>query len=208
MENKFKITSPRYQQIAADVAAKIVDGHYKVGDKIYARSSLASQYGVSSETARRAICVLSDLNIVDTSKGSGVTIKSYENAIKFVKQHDDINTISNLKQDIIDSVDRQKKEIKFLYGCLSDLIDKTDRLRSVNPFTPFQVEITSVTPYINKSVSDINFWHNTSATIIAIRRNDSLLMSPGPYAVFQENDIFYFVGDENCIERVKKYLYP
>ncbi|MGN9163523.1 TrkA C-terminal domain-containing protein [Clostridium sulfidigenes] len=208
MENKFKITSPRYQQIAADVAAKIVDGHYKVGDKIYARSSLASQYGVSSETARRAICVLSDLNIVDTSKGSGVTIKSYENAIKFVKQHDDINTISNLKQDIIDSVDRQKKEIKFLYGCLSDLIDKTDRLRSVNPFTPFQVEITSATPYINKSASDINFWHNTSATIIAIRRNDSLLISPGPYAVFQENDIFYFVGDENCIERVKKYLYP
>jgi len=208
MENKFKITSPRYQQIAADVAAKIVDGHYKVGDKIYARSSLASQYGVSSETARRAICVLSDLNIVDTSKGSGVTIKSYENAIKFVKQHDDINTISNLKQDIIDSVDRQKKEIKFLYGCLSDLIDKTDRLRSVNPFTPFQVEITSATPYINKSASDINFWHNTSATIIAIRRNDSLLMSPGPYAVFQENDIFYFVGDEDCIERVKKYLYP
>ncbi|HAR85153.1 MAG TPA: GntR family transcriptional regulator [Clostridium sp.] len=208
MENKFKITSPRYQQIAADVAAKIVDGHYKVGDKIYARSSLASQYGVSSETARRAICVLSDLNIVDTSKGSGVTIKSYENAIKFVKQHDDINTISNLKQDIIDSVDRQKKEIKFLYGCLSDLIDKTDRLRSVNPFTPFQVEITSATPYINKSASDINFWHNTSATIIAIRRNDSLLMSPGPYAVFRENDIFYFVGDENCIERVKKYLYP
>lgn len=208
MENKFKITSPRYQQIAADVAAKIVDGHYKVGDKIYARSSLASQYGVSSETARRAICVLSDLNIVDTSKGSGVTIKSYENAIKFIKQYDNINTISNLKQDIIDSVERQKKEIKFLYGCLSDLIDKTDRLRSVNPFTPFQVEITSVTPYINKSVSDINFWHNTSATIIAIRRNDSLLMSPGPYAVFQENDIFYFVGDENSIERVKKFLYP
>lgn len=208
MENKFKITSPRYQQIAADVAAKIVDGHYKVGDKIYARSSLASQYGVSSETARRAICVLSDLNIVDTSKGSGVTIKSYENAIKFIKQYDDINTISNLKQDIIDSVERQKKEIKFLYGCLSDLIDKTDRLRSVNPFTPFQVEITSATPYINKSVSDINFWHNTSATIIAIRRNDSLLISPGPYAVFQENDIFYFVGDENSIERVKKFLYP
>ncbi|WP_346899184.1 TrkA C-terminal domain-containing protein [Clostridium sp. UBA7503] len=208
MENKFKITSPRYQQIAADVAAKIVDGHYKVGDKIYARSSLASQYGVSSETARRAICVLSDLNIVDTSKGSGVTIKSYENAIKFIKQYDNINTISNLKQDIIDSVERQKKEIKFLYGCLSDLIDKTDRLRSVNPFTPFQVEITSATPYINKSVSDINFWHNTSATIIAIRRNDSLLISPGPYAVFQENDIFYFVGDENSIERVKKFLYP
>jgi len=208
MENKIKITSPRYQQIAADVAAKIADGHYKVGDKIYARSSLASQYGVSSETARRAICVLSDLNIVDTSKGSGVTIRSYENAIKFVKQYNDITTINNLKEDIIDSVERQKKEIKFLDCRLSDLIDKTDRFRSVNPFMPFQIEITSATPYINKSVSDINFWHNTSATIIAIRRNDSLLMSPGPYAIFQENDIFYFIGDENCIDRVKKFIYP
>ena len=52
--------APRYQQIAADIAAKIAGGEYKIGDKIFARSSLASQYHVSSETARRAICVLCD----------------------------------------------------------------------------------------------------------------------------------------------------
>ncbi|MEG2918744.1 MAG: GntR family transcriptional regulator, partial [Clostridium sp.] len=81
MDKKSKITSPRYQQIAADIASKIATGHYKLGEKIYARSMLASQYGVSSETSRRAICILSDLDIVDTTKGSGVVIKSCENAI-------------------------------------------------------------------------------------------------------------------------------
>lgn len=208
MEKKLKITSPRYQQIAADIAYKIMEGQYKTGDKIYARSSLASQYGVSAETARRAICVLSDLDIVETTKGSGVIIKSYENAIKFTKQYDDVNTINKLKQDLIESVERQKNEMEFFNKCLSGLIDKTDRFRSINPFVPFQIEITSQTPYINQSIADVNFWHNTSATIIAIKKENDLLLSPGPYAVFSEKNILYFIGDEDCFERVHKFLYP
>ncbi|WP_027398341.1 GntR family transcriptional regulator [Anaerovorax odorimutans] len=208
MKTNLKITSPRYQQIAADIAAKIAEGKYNTGDKIYARSSIASQYGVSSETARRAICVLSDLDIVDTTKGSGVIIKSYDNAIKFIKQYDDIKTINNLKGELIESVERQKSEMKIFSNCLSELIDKTDRFRSINPFVPFQIEVTCETPFINKSAADVNFWHNTSATIIAIKRRNSLLMSPGPYAVFYEKDIFYFVGDEDCSERVRNFLYP
>ena len=34
---------PKYQQIAADIAYKIVDGTYQEGRKIYARSSIGSQ---------------------------------------------------------------------------------------------------------------------------------------------------------------------
>lgn len=212
MQNKnnrnFKIQPPRYQQIAADIAAKIVSLDYKVGDKIYARSSIASQYGVSSETARRAICVLDDLNIVESTKGSGVVIKSCEEASKFVKQFKDIQTVSHLKQDLVQSMERQKKEMDFFQKCLSDLIDQTDRFRSFNPFIPFQIAITNETPYLNQNVSDMNFWHNTLATIIAIKRNDTLLMSPGPYASFQEGDLFYFIGDDECQERVREFLYP
>lgn len=208
MEKKTKITSPRYQQIAADIASKIVDKHYKVGDKIYARSAIASQYGVSSETARRAICILSDMEIVDTTKGSGVTIKSYEKALNFVKQYQDIQTINDLKKDIMESVERQSKEMEHFNECLVKLIEKTDRFRSLNPFVPFEIEITSQTPYINKTISEMNFWHNTAATIIAIKRTNTLLMSPGPYAVLQENDIIYYVGDDNSSDRVNNFLYP
>lgn len=111
MEKKMKIVSPVYQQIAADIASKIANGYYEVGEKMYARSVLASQYGVSSETARRAICILSDMDIVDATKGSGVIIKSSENAIKFVKQHDDIKTVNDLKNDILSSLERQKKKM-------------------------------------------------------------------------------------------------
>ncbi|MGB8452606.1 MAG: TrkA C-terminal domain-containing protein [Anaerocolumna sp.] len=208
MERKTKITNPRYQQIAMDIASKIVDKHYNVGDKIYARSSVASQYGVSSETARRAICILSDLSIVDTTKGSGVIIKSYENALKFVRQYNNVQTINNLKKEIMDSVDRQSKEIDYFEQCLSKLIDYTDRFRSINPFIPSELEILPTSIYLNKTIEEVNFWHNTSATIIAIKRNDSLIMSPGPYAMFSEHDILYFIGDENSYQRVNNFMYP
>jgi DNA-binding GntR family transcriptional regulator len=67
---------PVYRQIAMDVASKIANGYYLEGQKLYARSSLASQYNVSAETARRAISILSNMRIVDTAKGSGVIVLS------------------------------------------------------------------------------------------------------------------------------------
>ena len=33
------------------------------------------------------------------------------------------------------------------------------------------------------------------------------MMSPGPYATLNEGDVLYFVGDENCYERVVRFLY-
>ncbi|MEA4846472.1 MAG: GntR family transcriptional regulator [Clostridiaceae bacterium] len=207
MNKKVKISTPRYQQIALDIASNIVKGHYEVGEKIYTRSVLSNRYGVSAETVRRAICILSDVEIVEVSKGSGVTIKSYEKAINYVKQYKDVRTVNDLKREILGSVERQHKENQFLKERLSELFDKTDRFRAINPFAPFEITIDGNCLYLSKTISDINFWHNTLATIVAIKRGDVLMMSPGPYAVFAEGDVFYFVGDENCQERVKNFLF-
>lgn len=208
MDTKTKSTIPVYQQIATDIASKIVDKQYSVGDKIYTRSSIASQYGVSSETARRAISILSDLEIVGAIKGSGVIIKSYEKAVAFVRQYHDIQTINNLKKEILDSVGRQAKETEQLVSSISALIEKTDRFRSINPFVPFEIRITSECLYLNKNIQEMNFWHNTAATIIAIQRKGELLVSPGPLAVFLPEDLLFFIGDENCLDRVKNFIFP
>ena len=142
MEKKLKIVKPVYQQIAGDIASKIANGYYQVGDKIYARSVLASQYGVSSETARRAIAILTDMNIVEAIKGSGVIIISSENAIKFVKQFENVKTVNDLKTDILYSIERQKIENSNLKDQLIELIDKMDRFKEINPFIPFEIRIT------------------------------------------------------------------
>ncbi|HZK18701.1 MAG TPA: TrkA C-terminal domain-containing protein [Clostridia bacterium] len=206
MDEKIKIITPRYQQIAADVAAKIASKHYKVGERIYTRSSLASQYGVSPETARRAISILADLKIVETVKGSGVTIISYDNAVQFVKQFRDIKSASVLKKDILKRLDKQMSESKALKNSITELLDRIAKFKTINPFVPFEITVEASSKCIGKTLSEINFWHNTTATVVGIAHKDTLLMSPGPYAVLHEGDTIYFVGDENTQMRVEEFL--
>ena len=177
---KNKISIPRYQQIAIEIASRISSGQYKVGEKIYARSSIASQYGVSSETARRAICILCDLEIVTSEKGSGVIIKSYENAVNFIKQYSKRQTIDTIKENLLKSIARQQKEMDTLNECLSDLIAASEHFRSMNPFMPFEVKITSECSYLNKTVSEIQFWQHTGATVLAIGRNGNVIKRYAP----------------------------
>ncbi|MGF7143874.1 K+/H+ antiporter YhaU regulatory subunit KhtT [Anaerotaenia torta] len=203
-----KIDIPKYQQIAADIAAKIACGDYPEGEKIYVRSALASQYGVSSETARRAVSVLADMKIVEITKGSGVLIKSRKQAVDFINKFDSVRQMSDLKKYIMDGLNQQIAQSTNLKEMVSELMYKTERFRVVNPFSPFEVEITGQASSAGRSISETQFWHNTSATIIAIRRGEEIIISPGPYAVMTEGDILYYVGDENCHERVKNFLYP
>lgn len=207
MEPKsIQIKQPKYQIIAEDIATKIVEKKYIVGDKIYARSLLASQYGVSAETARRAIAVLQDLNIVEATKGSGVIITSYENAANFVHRLEGVKSVRELQKELSLSIEKQFAELNNLQETAKELINRTNRFQSINPFVPFQLEISESCPYLSKSISEINFWQNTGATIVGIRKKNELLLSPGPYATLEAGDIIYFIGDEICLSNAEHFL--
>ena len=206
MEKKIQLKQPKYQLIAEDIAAKIVERKYVVGEKIYARSSLASHYGVSPETTRRAIAVLQDLNIVEATKGSGVVIVSYENAAQFVHRLDDVKSVRELQMTLEQKIENQKKELSNIQDTLEEFVSRTNRLQSINPFVPFQVEITDDCPFLSNNIGKINFWQQTGATIIGIKKGEDIIISPGPYAELQAGDTLYFVGNDNCFSVVKQFL--
>jgi K+/H+ antiporter YhaU regulatory subunit KhtT len=196
----------RYQQLASDIASRIAEGSYREGDKIFARSSLASQYQVSSETARRAICVLAELGIVEAEKGSGVTVKSRENALLFISRRRDARTLSFLKNSIAEKLEKHMKEIAELKEEIEMLVDLTERFRSTNPFIPFEITMEGKFPSIGKKISDLCFWQSTSATVVAIKKKGVLILSPGASTLLEDGDVLYFVGDEGSYSRVKHFL--
>ena len=67
-----------------------------------------------------------------------------------------------------------------LYDYLTEMIDQIERYRSTNPFIPYEMVVTEETPYLDRTVGEVDFWQETFATVIAIRRNGVLMMSPGP----------------------------
>lgn len=203
-----KPTLPRYQQIAVEIATRIASREYKEGQKIFARSSLASQYGVSAETARRAICVLADLDIVSSVKGSGVIIKTYESAEKFISQQQKRQSIEKIKSNILDCITRQKRDMNYLDDTLSELLSATEHFRSLNPFVPFQISIAENCAYLKKTIAEIRFWQNTGATVVAVERDNHTMISPGPYIQLLKGDTIYFVTDDSNPDAVNDFLYP
>lgn len=199
---------PRYQLIACDVASKIAGGTYPVGAKLYARSALASQYGVSSETARRAICVLTDLGIVESTKGSGITVLSEEKAMSFVRQYRQLDTIVDLRKALRESIQRYQDDLENIADILEKIKEKAAHYYTTNPFVPYQLQLTEDCPHLGKTLQELNFWHLTLATVIAIGRDGETILSPGPFESLRANDIVYYIGNRECIDRVNRLLSP
>lgn len=201
------ITRPVYQKIAIDLANRIVGGDFSVGDKLHGRSLLSSQYNVSPETIRRAIAILSDMEIVEVTKGSGIRIKSVDNCIRFIDKFKDIDSMMSLRKEIENLRESRAEIERKIDNVVNELVDYSSRFSKSNPFTPFEFEIYDNLEVVGKSISETKFWQNTGATIISIRRDGKLILSPGPYAVFKENDTIIAIGDESTYYRVRKFLY-
>lgn len=196
-----------YQKIAIDIANRILSGDFSVGDKILGRSSLSSQYNVSPETIRRAVTLLSGMDVVEVVKGSGIIVKSVDNCFKFMDKFKDIGFINNSKDEILELLDKRNILEKKVEEKINELIDYSDRFINTNPFMPFEFKIYKGLSIIGKTVSESNFWQNTNATIVGVKRKGKLIISPGPYYVFKEGDIFFAVGEENAYCKIKKFIY-
>lgn len=198
--------TPVYQQIAVDIATKIVNGKIQIGEKIKGRSALASFYNVSPETIRKAMCILEDVGAVSVRAGIGVEIVSADCAKEFLENYSHVSNLNTIKQNILDLIGEQTERERRLKETVDELLDCTERFRDLNPFTPFEVEIHKGMRFLGKTVGEINFWQNTTATIIAIKRGGRIMLSPGPYATLKEQDVLYIIANEESYHRVKQFL--
>lgn len=202
-----KISMPRYQQIAIALAERIVQNRYHEGEKIHARSTLASNFNVSPETARKAINVLVDLDIMEVRHGSGAYVASRAKAENFLTQYHEVRSIQETKGEILASVKRQQQELENFSTLLDSLVNQTKRIQHTVPFIPYQILLTDKALHLNASIGELNIWQQTGATIVALQHDERLLLSPGPYAKFEEGETVFFVGDELSVQRVHRFFY-
>jgi K+/H+ antiporter YhaU regulatory subunit KhtT len=201
-----RIDSPRYMNIALDLAGRICNGELKEGNRVFGRSTLASEYNVSPETIRRAVNLLEDMHVVAPSQGSGIYISSLNNAYSFVKKFQNKETIRSLKNEIKILLVQKKDIENTINDKIDKIVDYSDRLKHLNALTPLEIEIDNDSQLIGRTITETKFWQNTGATIIAIKRNEALILSPGPYGGFERGDTVFVVGGEDVIERIKQFM--
>ena len=68
------------------------------------------------------------------------------------------------------------------------------------PLPNYEVPVPKDSPLIGKSIGALKFWQSTGGTIVAIRRGQTVILSPGPYAELYGGDIIVLVGSPAAAE--------
>ena len=68
------------------------------------------------------------------------------------------------------------------------------------PLPNYEVPVPKGSPITGKSIGALKFWQSTGGTIVAIRRGQTVILSPGPYAELYGGDIIVLVGTPAAAE--------
>lgn len=199
--------TPAYQKISITLIDRIASGYYQEGQKLSIRSDITSEFKVSPETARKAVNYLVKLGIMHSYHGSGTVVASKDRALQYIKNNKDEIVIDQLHTEIVQSLSEQQQSWKIFQQKVTQLIDHSHQMRLNNPFNPFEIYLDSTANYLGRSIESLNLWQETHATLVALERQDKLILSPNPNSQLKEKDILYFVGEPQTIAIIKDFFY-
>lgn len=198
MSNKYVA---KYEEIASEVATAIVNGDYKVGDKLHGRSVLASQFKVSPETIRKAVSLLQNQAVVATMPGSGSIILSRDAARKFLDHFFDTDIIEKTQrrlQELIEQRNALNKEIDDLIVAISEQQEKV----FLRKYNLHEIQVEAGASLDGQSVQSAQIHSLTGATVVAIKRDDQCIYAPGRSAEFQQGDVIVFAGNKEVQQQL------
>lgn len=182
----------QYTRIAISLAERIASGQLKEGDKLSGRSKLSPEYNVSPETIRRTLRLLADMKVVEVKEQSGVYVLSADNARRYLHNFADQTDIRGKQQQLKELLVRQEHLNRQMAALCRDILDETSQTPDALP--NYYCRIPDDWPHSGTTVGALRFWQATGATIVAIRRGLSYIVSPGPYAELYAGDAVIFVG--------------
>ena len=198
---KPSVVPSQYLQIALDLATRIARGELPEGSRIYGRSVMASEYNVSPETIRRALRLLADMKVVEVKPQSGAVVLSADSTRRYIANFEENADVHALRQQLRDLMAEYTDLSHRMADTVTALIKSRDTFAAAGePLPNYEVPVPKDSPLIGKSIGALKFWQSTGGTIVAIRRGQTVILSPGPYAELYAGDVIVLVGSPAAAE--------
>lgn len=197
---------PIYQKIALDIAQRITAGEFTTGSKISGRSILSGEYKVSPETIRKATSMLRSAKVLSVSQGKESIVLSIIDAYKFVEENKKTESLYSFKERYNQIMAEKKKVDIRLKELFLEAVNHSNRFKDISPYNPIELELSNHCYMVDKSVSETCFWQHTKTTVIAIRRNGAVIISPGPDEKLRVKDKIVIVGTIEAISKALTFI--
>lgn len=199
-------SSPIYARIAYDIALKIATGQLAENEKFSGRSMMSSQYQVSPETIRRALGLLANMGIIEIQEHVGSRVVSRHRAEEYVSHAALGQNLSSLKQQLGHLLAQRRQLDRRIESTIEQITDLSDRFQSSNGLHSYERELRRHSHLIGKSIRETDFRNKTDATIVAIRRDEEIFLSPDPLLVLQEGDILVVASELSKVDHLISFI--
>lgn len=204
---KQSVVPAQYLQIALDLAGRIAGGELAEGSRIYGRSVMASEYNVSPETIRRALRLLADMKVVEVRPQSGAVVLSADNARRYIANFEEDADIHALRMQLKELIIQSAEVNRRMGETAAALVKSQDTFSAAGePLPNYEVPVPQGSPLTGKSIGALKFWQSTGGTIVAIRRGQTVILSPGPYAELYGGDVIVLVGSPAAAEAAHRLV--
>ena len=201
------VVPAQYLQIALDLATRIAQGELPEGSRIYGRSVMASEYNVSPETIRKALRLLADMKVVEVKPQSGAVVLSADSARRYIENFDEGADVQSLRRQLKDLMAESAEVNRRMSETVSALVKSQETFAAADqPLPNYEVPVPQGSPLIGKNIGELQFWQSTGGTIVAIRRGQTVILSPGPYAELYAGDVIILVGSPAAAEAANRFV--
>jgi len=189
---KDRVTSPVYAQIAFNIAKRIADGDLKEHTRIFGRSILSSEYGVSPETIRRSLRLLADMGIVEIRQNSGGIILSQEKAKQYILRFNEYMDIRGLQRKLRELMSEQEKTSREILSIADAIVYTNEKFHKYNLFQAYEAIVPSGSPLSGLKLTEVGFWQP--------------ILSPDPKLELQDMDKIVYIGNITTIDAMEAFL--
>ena len=202
---KTTVVPSQYLQIALDLATRIAGGELAEGSRIYGRSMMACS--TASPGNRRVSSAVADRKVVEVKPQSGAVVLSADSARRYIenfRENADTHVLRGQLKDLLEQYDALNHQV---IEVASALVKSQNTFASASgPFPNYEVAVPSDSPLIGKSIAELKFWQSTGGTIVALRRGQTVILSPGPYAELYGGNVIILVGSPNAAEAAHRLV--
>ena len=196
---------PVYSQVAFDIATKISIGALGQGAKFSGRSLMSAEYGVSQETIRRALNILSEMGIIEITK-CGAVVRSKDSAADYIKKFNSESNVATLKHELKKLMEVRAGIDERITQIIDRITDLNERFKHTDPLRNYEFEIGPSSQVVGKTITESGLRNKTGAIIVALRRDDEVILTPSPQEILQPYDILVVTARPDAIGYVREFI--
>ena len=134
-------------------------------------------------------------------------VLSADNARRYIENFAEDAGIHSLRRQLKDLLAESAEINRQMAETVSALVKGQDTFSAAGePLPNYEVTVPKDSPLIGKNIGELKFWQSTGGTIVAIRRGQTVILSPGPYAELYGGDVIILVGSSGAAEAAHRLV--